>query len=250
MHRIKYLSPESICFKVVLCATILSSLSVVLALPQTGTIYTPSPGVYATTEEDNDADQQDEEDQQQEQDDSASTPAQPQVQGQSQPQTEPQTQGQQPQAQLEDFIVAGKINSLLPVGNNTWISDGSWNMVVESGDPKSFNTHMIWTSADGISSHTHDFMNLELSSDSEGIVMSPTDTQLLQGEVDVATNGAVEWQGVPAAIYIGNGKTIAMTVDDAATNSHFGGQPIYGLVTSFTPCGASGPNMEVSPSCE
>jgi hypothetical protein len=39
-------------------------------------------------------------------------------------------------------------------------------------------------------------------------------------------------------------------LNDAATNSHFGGHPISGLVTSFSPCGAPGLSMELLPQCE
>jgi hypothetical protein len=236
-RKVEYILPRlSFCYTalyvilflgVLASATPLSEIVINLALPVI---------VFATSDNDEDDEQQQEEEQQEELGDSSGA--------------QPQPQPQPAQAQLEDFIVGGKINSVLPVGNNTWISDGNWNIVVESGDAKMFRTQMIWTSADGTKSHTHDFQNFVLSPDSDGIVMSPNTTLLLEGELDVATNGVIEWEGVPAAIYVGNGQTIAMTVDDEATNSHFGGQPIYGLVTSFMPCGSSGPNMEVSPPCE
>jgi hypothetical protein len=46
------------------------------------------------------------------------------------------------------------------------------------------------------------------------------------------------------------GQTLVVALDDAATNSHFGNQPVFGLVMSLTPCGVPGPSMEVLPRCE
>lgn len=41
-----------------------------------------------------------------------------------------------------------------------------------------------------------------------------------------------------------------VVLNDAQTNNHFGGRPIFGIVTSFTRCSdAPGPNMEMLPPC-
>ena len=98
-------------------------------------------------------------------------------------------------------------------------ADGNWNMVAENGEPKSYITQMIWTSADGTSSHTHELQNFELTDNGTDIVMSPTDTVALAGKIDVGTNGVINWEDVPVSIYFGNGQTIAVSLDDAATNS-------------------------------
>ena len=198
--------------------------------------------VHATTEDEEDENgQQDEEENQQSETETGS------VQPQQQP---PQQQQPQQQPPIQNFIISGKINSVLPTGNNTWLADGNWNMNVEDGEINSFITKMTWTSANGSKSHTHEFENFEpIGSDDGGISMSPSDSLLLEGEMRVGTNGVFDWEDVPARIYFGNGKTMTVVLDDEATNHHFGRQPIYGLVTSFTPCGAPGPNMEVLPRC-
>jgi hypothetical protein len=187
-------------------------------------------------------------------------PQQQQQQSQQQPQqqlqqpspsTAQQQDGQQQQQPpLENFIINGKIISLLPVENNTWIADGDWRMAAENGKAKSFSTQMVWTSADGTQSHTHEFQNLRLLDNNTIVEMAPGNTLILDGVLDVGTNGVIDWPSVPARVYFGNGQTIVVAVDDAATNLHFGGQPVYGLVTSFSPCGAPGPSMEVLPRCE
>lgn len=195
--------------------------------------------VYATTEDEEDENGQDEENGQLSEQTSGTESIQSQTQ-----------QSQTQQAAIRDFIISGKINSVLPIGNDTWLADGNWNMNVEDGEINSFVTKMTWTSADGNKSHTHEFENFEpIGSSNDGIIMSPTDSLLLEGEIDVGTNGVFDWEDVPTRIYFGNGKTMTVLLDDEATNSHFGRQPIYGLVTSFTPCGAPGPSMEVLPRC-
>ena len=233
------------------------SLSVILTSSDLTTIQ--STYVYATTssddeEEDGEQEQETEEDQQQPEESSdAPTPQSQQQPAPQQPLTQPAQPpiGQQQQAPLEDFILGGKIVSLLPVGADTWIADGNWNLVAENGGPKSFLTHMIWTSADGTTSHTHELQNFVPTGNSTDIVMTPNDTVILEGEIDVGTNGAISWENVPASIYLGNGQTIAVSLDDQATNSHFGGQTVFGLVTAATPCGsAPGPNMQILPPCE
>jgi len=162
----------------------------------------------------------------------------------------PQQDGQQQEPPLENFIISGKIVSLLPIENNTWIADGDWRMVAENGKAKSFSTQMVWTSADGTQSHTHEIQNLRLLDNNTNVAMAPGITLNLDGVLDVGTNGVIDWPGVPSRVYFGNGQTIVVAIDDAVTNYHFGGQPIYGLVTSFSPCGAPGPSMEVLPRCE
>jgi hypothetical protein len=175
---------------------------------------------------------------------------QPQQPQQPSPSTTTQQNGQQQQTPLENFIISGKIVSLLPIQNNTWIADGDWRMVAENARAKSFSTQMVWTSADGTQSHTHEFQNLRLLDNNTNVAMAPGITLNLDGVLDVGTNGAIDWPGVPARVYLGNGQTLVVAIDDTATNFHFGGQPVYGLVTSFSPCGPPGPSMEVLPRCE
>ena len=238
------------------------SLSVILTSSDLTSIQSTS--VYATTssddeEEDGEEEQETEgEDQQQPEESSDApppqsqqqpAPQQPLTQSQPHPANHPLTQ--QHHAPLEDFILGGKIVSLLPVGADTWIADGNWNLVAENSGPKSFLTQMIWTSADGTTSHTHELQNFEPMGNGTDMVMSPNSTLILEGVVDVGTNGAISWENVPVSIYLGNGQTMVVSLDDQATNSHFGGQAVFGLVTAVTPCGdAPGPNMQILPLCE
>jgi hypothetical protein len=80
------------------------------------------PFVYATTSEEDDDEQQEEGE---EQDQQAEDLPETQVPSSSPQQTVQQQQQHQP---LEDFILSGKVNTVLPIGNNTWIADGDWGL--------------------------------------------------------------------------------------------------------------------------
>jgi hypothetical protein len=69
--------------------------------------------------------------------------------------------------------------------------------------------------------------------------------------VDVGANHRIVWNDVQSAIDIKKGgKILSISLNDSQTNNHFGGRPIFGIVTSFTHCSdLPGPNMEVLPPC-
>ncbi|CAN5831403.1 hypothetical protein BH23THE1_BH23THE1_21130 [soil metagenome] len=119
-------------------------------------------------------------------------------------------------------------------------------MVVENGEMKNFVTNMAWF--DGTTGHTHDFLNFE----SRGEIELPPDNMVtIDGEMDVASNGVISWDGIESTIDIGGGgKTITISVGHEDTDHHFAGQPIVGTVTSLTPCSDTpGASMEILPTC-
>lgn len=243
-----YPSPRSCICSFILSVLLILNLSA--TIPASESTITPSALVFATTNSEEDGEAQEEEQDQQPPEEPSGAQPLPQQQPQTQPLPEQPLAGQQ-QPPSEGFILGGKINSLLPVGNDTWIADGNWNMIADNGEPKSFASQMKWTSADGTRSHTHELQNFELTGNGTDVVMSPNDTIILEGEVDVGTNGVIDWEDVPVSIYFGNGQAMAVSLDDQMTNSHFGGQAVFGLITSSTPCGSTpGPNMQILPTCE
>ena len=148
---------------------------------------------------------------------------------------------------IDSFKANGKINSYIVTALSPWNATGDWNMVVEDGEMKNFVTNMAWFN--GTSGHTHDFLNFESSGDIE----LPADNILtINGEMDVASNGVITWDGVDSTINIGGGgKTITISVDHEDTDHHFAGQPIVGTVTSLTPCSDTpGASMEILPTCD
>ncbi len=144
------------------------------------------------------------------------------------------------------FLSKGTINSLIRTPTGNWIATGNWSMIVDNGSLTGFGTNMTWFNSNGKTSHTHEFHNLRASA---GTIQG--NNIIINGLMDVGTNHRVVWKNVPTTISIQGGKTIRISVDDNATNHHFAGQPVFGLVTSFTPCSdVPGPNMEVLPSCQ
>ncbi len=182
-----------------------------------------------------------------------STADQQQQQQQEQPvQQQPTQQVIQDQFQIpqhdtiDSFIANGKINSFIVTELNPWNATGDWNMVVENGEMKNFVTNMAWF--DGTTGHTHDFLNFESRGEIE---LPPDNIVTIDGEMDVASNGIISWDGVESTINIGGGgKTITISVDHEDTDHHFAGQPIVGTVTSLTPCSDTpGASMEILPTC-
>lgn len=93
---------------------------------------------------------------------------------------------------------------------------------------------------------THEFYNLRAGA---GTIQG--NNIIITGLTDAGTNHRVVWKNVPTTISIQGGKTIRISVADNATNHHFAGQPVFGLVTLFMPCSdVPDTNMEVLPSCQ
>ncbi|HET7147107.1 MAG TPA: hypothetical protein VFI73_01295 [Candidatus Nitrosopolaris sp.] len=144
------------------------------------------------------------------------------------------------------FLSKGRINSLIRTPTSNWIATGNWSMIIDNGSLTGFATNMTWYNSNGKASHTHEFSNLRPAG---GTIQGKN--IVINGFMDVGTNHRLVWKNVPSVISIQGGKTISISVDDNATNHHFAGQPVFGLVTSFVPCSdVPGANMEVLPSCQ
>jgi plastocyanin len=148
---------------------------------------------------------------------------------------------------IDSFKANGKINSFIVTAVSPWNATGDWSMIVEDGEMKNFVTNMAWFN--GTTGHTHDFLNFDSRDDIE---LPPDNILSIDGEMDVASNGVITWDGVDSTINLGGGgKTITILVDHEATDHHFAGQPIIGTVTSLTPCSDTpGASMEILPTCD
>ncbi|HET7148703.1 MAG TPA: hypothetical protein VFI73_09430 [Candidatus Nitrosopolaris sp.] len=144
------------------------------------------------------------------------------------------------------FLSEGTINSLIQTPTGNWIATGNWSMSVDNGGLKDFGTNMTWFNSNGRASHTHEFRNLR-----SGLGTVQGNNIVINGLMDVGTNHRIVWKNIPTTISIQGDKIISISVADNATNHHFAGQRIFGLVTSFIPCSdIPGPNMEVLPRCQ
>lgn len=114
-----------------------------------------------------------------------------------------------------------------------------------------FTTNMTWYSSNGTGVHTHEFRNFKsIGGEQQPITILPNRTLFLSGAMDVGTNKHIVWKNVQSTISVRGGETILITVNDAQTNQHFAGQPIFGVVASFTLCSdVPLSNMEVLPPC-
>jgi hypothetical protein len=155
-----------------------------------------------------------------------------------------------PKGPPASFQAKGTINSVIAVPKKNWIATGNWIITVNYGNLTGFKTNMSWVDQTGTATHTHEFLNFRPSPAFHVIVQQPNDTILVRGQMDVGTNSKVVWKDVPSVISIKGGKTISISVNDKATNSHFASQPILGVVKSFERCSdIPGPDMVVLPSC-
>jgi plastocyanin len=168
------------------------------------------------------------------------------------PQQQPtQPLQQQQQTYNQGFNSKGAINSLIKTHTAAWIATGNWIMNVDNGTVTLFDTNMTWYNNNGATSHTHEFQNFKPTSPAKITLLPNTVSGIsFKGVMDVGTNHRIVWKNVPTTININGEKTITISVADNATNHHFAGQPIFGLVSSFVPCSEiPGPNMEILPPC-
>jgi hypothetical protein len=196
----------------------------------------------------------------------------------SSPSPSPLAQQQQEQEQqqeegvIEGVTANGIIDSLIFTPSSTWIATGNWTVGVNNGTLALVSANMTWYNDNGTASHTHELLNfrpiVEEGGGGEGggapprtadaaqpalkILVQPDNKSIfLRGIVDVGANDRIAWKNVDSVIYIKNGgKILSIFLDDAQTNNHFGGRPIFGIVNSFIRCSNTpGPNMEILPPC-
>lgn len=149
----------------------------------------------------------------------------------------------------EEIIAHGIIGSLILTPSATWIAAGNWTIGVNSGVAPLVTANMTWYNDNGTASHTHEILNFRPSAP---ILVQPDNNSVfLRGVVDVGANHRIVWSDVQSTIDIKKGgKILSISLDDAQTNDHFGGRPIFGIVTAFARCSdVPGPNMEMLQPC-
>ncbi len=142
------------------------------------------------------------------------------------------------------FDMNGAISSLvlgMPPNTKTvdmttvqkFILSGDWSMDVNQGKLTNFKGNFYTGPVNGgTSNHTHQLSNFRVSSSSNNspIQLTPDKSVSISGIVDVGTNGKKAWNDVNATVVVSKGRTIAISLADADTQSHFMGQQIYGIV--------------------
>jgi flagellar assembly factor FliW len=141
------------------------------------------------------------------------------------------------------FDMNGAISSLvlgMPPNTKTvdmttvqkFILSGDWSMDVNQGKLTKFSSNFYTGPVNGgTSNHTHQLSNFRISSSNNSpIQLTPDKSVSISGIVDVGTNGKKAWNDVNATVVISKGRTIAISLADEDTQSHFMGQQIYGVV--------------------
>ena len=141
------------------------------------------------------------------------------------------------------FSMNGAISSLvlgMPPNTKTvdmstvqkFILSGDWNMSVNKGNLTGFEANYYTGPVNGgTTNHTHQLSNFRVNnSNNFPLQLSPNKTVLISGILDVGTNGKKAWNNVHTTVLISNGRTIAISLADKDTQSHFMGQQIYGIV--------------------
>jgi len=141
------------------------------------------------------------------------------------------------------FDMNGAISSLvlgMPPNTKTvdmttvqkFILSGDWSMDVNQGKLTNFKGNFYTGPVNGgTSNHTHQLSNFRVSSSNNSpIQFTPDKSVSISGLVDVGTNGKKAWNDVNATVVISKGRTIAISLANEDTQSHFMGQQIYGIV--------------------
>ncbi|SRR6266487_514710 len=141
------------------------------------------------------------------------------------------------------FDMNGAISSLvlgMPPNTKTvdmttvqkFILSGDWSIGVNQGKLTNFKGNFYTGPVNGgTSNHTHQLSNFRISSsNNSSIQLTPDKSVSISGIVDVGTNGKKAWNDVNATVVISKGRTIAISLADEDTQSHFMGQQIYGIV--------------------
>jgi hypothetical protein len=107
---------------------------------------------------------------------------------------------------------------------------GNWSLSVQNGQVSNLTAKFIMVHTDGTERHIHEFKNFKSSTSTPIVLSSHTP---IMGTVDITKNGQDMFKGVSLVVMVENRTVASMAVDSHATQSHFGGQPIYVVLTSF-----------------
>lgn len=148
------------------------------------------------------------------------------------------------------FLQDASINNTQPIVKdiNTNLSSkyllgGKWRVDVLNNNVTYFKSNFTMIEADGSLIHFHTIVYKPISNqpvdqgpqDRLGILLKnkSNNTQVFNCNVDIYTNGVLEWKDVPITVSLINEKVIAMDIKDKKTLEHFLKNPIYGLINSI-----------------
>jgi hypothetical protein len=136
----------------------------------------------------------------------------------------------------ETFTANGQIGTLLSPSKQSSSQEilaGNWSISVSKGNITNFMASFVMVGTDGSDYHTHVISDFKVGNNTT-FKLNPTGVSTINGTADVRVNGTIKWPGAHAQISINKLVVLTITLDPKDTSNHFGGQPIYGVVTSMT----------------
>jgi hypothetical protein len=136
--------------------------------------------------------------------------------------------------------VAKDINTNL---SSKYLLGGKWRVDVLNNNVTYFKSNFTMIEYDGSDIHFHTIVYKPISNqpidqgpqDRLGILFNnkSNNTPVFNCNVDIYTNGVLEWKDVPITVSLINEKVIVMDIKDKKTIEHFLKNPIYGLINSI-----------------
>jgi ribosomal protein L25 (general stress protein Ctc) len=127
--------------------------------------------------------------------------------------------------------------------SSKYLLGGKWRVDVLNNNVTYFKSNFTMIEADGSDIHFHTIVYKPISNqpidqgpqDRLGILLKnkSNNTQVFNCNVDIYTNGVLEWKHVPITVSLINEKVIVMDIKDKNTLEHFLKNPIYGLINSI-----------------
>ncbi len=118
-----------------------------------------------------------------------------------------------------------------------YLAAGTWHLDVIDGKVKDLFANFTQVTTTGINPHTHTITNYRQDNSSNPVKFeSKSNTIKITGFADVLRNGqpVKNWMNVPVKVTLSKDNVIGIDVDPIKTDFHFGGTPIFGIVTSLT----------------
>jgi hypothetical protein len=132
--------------------------------------------------------------------------------------------------------------------SSKYLLGGKWRVDVVNDNVTYFKSNFTMIEVDGSDIHFHTIVYKPISNqpnnqdpqDRLGILLKnksnntqSNNAQVFNCNVDIYTNGVLEWKDVPITVSLINEKVIVMDIKDKKTLEHFLENPIYGLINSI-----------------
>ena len=127
--------------------------------------------------------------------------------------------------------------------SSKYLLGGKWRVDVSKDNVTYFKTNFTMIETDGRNIHYHTIVykpvsNQSVSQDILGKLGTffknkGSNSSGFNCNVDVYTNGVLEWENVPTTVSFINSKVIMIDIKDVKTVQHFLKSPIYGLINSI-----------------